>query len=126
MMTCRLLYALLVLACAAARPCARQKVCSEQYHYDYNNKATNHDDHYDNKTTNHDDHDNNKATNYDYHDHDHCARGTKHYDYRDAKYDDHPCAVKYSQNRRQPQQLCVGVCPAASRRIRAGVHHSGL
>ncbi|RNC42875.1 mucin TcMUCII [Trypanosoma cruzi] len=41
-------------------------------------------------------------------------------------YDDHPCTVTSSRNRRQPQQLCVGVCPAASCRIRAGVHRCGL
>ncbi|PBJ77672.1 mucin TcMUC [Trypanosoma cruzi cruzi] len=34
--------------------------------------------------------------------------------------------VTSSRNRRQPQRLCVGVCPAAARRIRAGVHHCGL
>ncbi|RNC35409.1 mucin TcMUCII [Trypanosoma cruzi] len=39
---------------------------------------------------------------------------------------DHPRTVTSSRNRRQPQQLCVGVCPAAARRIRSGVHRSGL
>ncbi|RNF04227.1 mucin TcMUCII, partial [Trypanosoma cruzi] len=43
-----------------------------------------------------------------------------------SNHDDFPCTVTFSRNRRQPQQLCVGVCPAAARRIRAGVHHSGL
>ncbi|KAF5222731.1 hypothetical protein ECC02_004308 [Trypanosoma cruzi] len=80
---------------AVARPVllpvrVRDSKWSEEgkYDYDYNNKATNYDDHY-----------NNKATNYDDHDHDdHCARGTKYYDYRGAKYDDHPCTVTCSQN----------------------------
>ncbi|RNF01723.1 mucin TcMUCII [Trypanosoma cruzi] len=46
-------------------------------------------------------------------------------DYRGANHD-HPRAVTSSRNRRQPQQLCVDVCPAAACRIRAGVHHCGL
>ncbi|KAF8294462.1 putative mucin TcMUCII, partial [Trypanosoma cruzi] len=46
--------------------------------------------------------------------------------YRGANHDDdHPHRHVFG-NRRQPQQLCVGVCPAAARRIRAGVHRSGL
>ncbi|PBJ79595.1 mucin TcMUC [Trypanosoma cruzi cruzi] len=32
-------------------------------------------------------------------------------DYRGANHDDHPRTVTSSRNRRQPQQLCVGVCP---------------
>ncbi|PBJ77136.1 mucin TcMUCII [Trypanosoma cruzi cruzi] len=52
--------------------------------------------------------------------------GTKHYDYRDASCVDHPRTVTSSRNRRQPQQLCVGVCPAGARCIRAGVRHCGL
>ncbi|ESS61706.1 hypothetical protein TCDM_10689 [Trypanosoma cruzi Dm28c] len=47
-------------------------------------------------------------------------------DYKSTNHDDHPRTVTSSRNGRQPQQLCVGVCPAGACRIRAGVHHSGL
>ncbi|PBJ78621.1 mucin TcMUC [Trypanosoma cruzi cruzi] len=56
--------------------------------------------------------------NHDNNDNDRRARGANH--------DDHPRTVTSSRSRRRPQQPCVGVCPAAARRIRAGVHHSGL
>ncbi|ESS55250.1 mucin TcMUCII [Trypanosoma cruzi Dm28c] len=80
-----------------------------------------HDDNHD-KTTNHDHHHHNTGTN----DHHHYNTGTKHYDYRGASCVDHPRTVTSSRNRRQPQQLCVGVCPAGARCIRAGVRHCGL
>ncbi|ESS62318.1 hypothetical protein TCDM_10042 [Trypanosoma cruzi Dm28c] len=69
----------------------------------------------------HDD-DHNKTTDYD----NHYNTGTKHYDYRGTNRVDHPRTVKSSRSRRQPQQLCVGVCPAGACRIRAGVHRCGL
>ncbi|ESS61474.1 hypothetical protein TCDM_10928 [Trypanosoma cruzi Dm28c] len=52
-----------------------------------------------------------------------------HNDHRRARatnYDDHPHTVTSSRSRRQPQQLCVGVCPATACRIRGGVHRCGL
>ncbi|PBJ80556.1 mucin TcMUCII [Trypanosoma cruzi cruzi] len=47
-------------------------------------------------------------------------------DYGGTNHDDHPRTVTSSRNRRQPQQLCVGVCPAAARFIRAGVRRCRL
>ncbi|PBJ69805.1 mucin TcMUCII [Trypanosoma cruzi cruzi] len=58
----------------------------------------------------HDDY--NKGTNHD--NHDDYNRGTNHDDHRGANHDDHPRTVASSRSRRQPQQLCVGVCPAAA------------
>ncbi|PBJ76781.1 mucin TcMUCII [Trypanosoma cruzi cruzi] len=123
MMTCRLLCALLVLAlCCCPSVCVSEEAAttSPDDHDDDHNKTTyyDHDNH--DKTTNHDHHHTtqHQATHYN--------TGTKHYDYRGASCVDHPRTVTSSRNRRQPQQLCVGVCPAGARCIRAGVHRSGL
>ncbi|EAN81261.1 mucin TcMUC, putative, partial [Trypanosoma cruzi] len=58
--------------------------------------------------------------------HRHHVRKKKSAKYGGANHDDHPRTITSSRSRRQPQQLCVGVCPAAARRIRAGVRRCGL
>ncbi|KAF8297398.1 mucin, putative, partial [Trypanosoma cruzi] len=113
MITCRLLCALLVLAlCCCSSVCVTEVSLNRHFfpddHDDDHNKTTNHDhDHYD-KTTN---------PRPPPLQHRHQALRLQ-----SASCVDHPRTVTSSRNRRQPQQLCVGVCPAGARRIRAGVH----
>ncbi|KAF8290594.1 mucin, putative, partial [Trypanosoma cruzi] len=118
MMTCRLLYALLVLALCCCPSRVRDRGSGQIRHF----FRDDHDDDHD-KTTNYDNNDHNKTTDHDNH---HYYTDTKHYDYRGTNRFDHPRTVTSSRSRRQPQQLCVGVCPAGARCIRAGVHHCGL
>ncbi|KAF8278785.1 mucin, putative, partial [Trypanosoma cruzi] len=116
MMTCRLLCALLVLAlCCCSSVCVSEEAATTPQ--TTTTTTTTKPPTTTTTTTN---------KTHTTHDHHHYNTGTKYYDYRGANYNDHPRTVTSSRNRRQPQQLCVGVCPAAARCIRAGVRHCGL
>ncbi|KAF8278695.1 mucin, putative, partial [Trypanosoma cruzi] len=114
MMTCRLLCALLVLAlCCCPSVCVSEEALASSQ-TTTTTTTTKPPTTTTTTTTRHQlDHHNNNT-------------GTKHYDYRGTNRFDHPRTVTSSRNRRQPQQLCVGVCPAGARCIRAGVHRCGL